>query len=56
MMRCARTVDLANLGDFDAAEAERDRLAEALEPVPESRMLFDNTCRDVLAVAEHAGR
>ncbi|MFT7597421.1 MAG: tetratricopeptide (TPR) repeat protein [Acidimicrobiales bacterium] len=52
MMRYARTVALANRRDFPAAEAERDLFAIARERVPESRMLFNNTCRDILAVAE----
>jgi len=52
MMRYARTVALANTGDFEAAEAERDLFFAARDRVPESRMLFNNTCRDILQVAE----
>ena len=52
MMRYARTVALANLHRTDEAEAEKDAFYEALERVPESRMLFNNTCRDILKVAE----
>jgi hypothetical protein len=52
MMRYARTVALANTGKLAEAEAERDLFFEARDAVPESRMLFNNTCRDILAVAE----
>ncbi len=52
MMRYARTVALANLHRIDDAEAEKARFYEAVERVPESRMLFNNTCRDILKVAE----
>ncbi len=52
MMRYARTVALANTRRIDDAVAERDRFYEALDRVPESRMLFNNTCRDILKVAE----
>ncbi len=52
MMHYARTVALANLGDIPAATAERDLFAQAVDRVPESRMLFNNACRDILKVAE----
>ena len=52
MMRYARTVAYANLGDIRAAEAERDAFFAARDAVPESRMLFNNTCLDILRVAE----
>jgi tetratricopeptide (TPR) repeat protein len=52
MMRYARTVALANLKQFAEAEAERDAFYTAMEAVPESRMLFNNSCRDILKVAE----
>jgi len=52
MMRYARTVALANLGDIPGAQAERDAFLAARDAVPESRMLFNNTCRDILKVAE----
>jgi tetratricopeptide (TPR) repeat protein len=51
-MRYARTVALANLKQFAEAEAERDAFYTAMEAVPESRMLFNNSCRDILKVAE----
>lgn len=53
MMRYARTVALANTGDVEAAKSERDLFLAARDRVPESRMLFNNTCRDILGVAEH---
>jgi tetratricopeptide (TPR) repeat protein len=52
MLRYARTVALANKGEIEAAEAERDAFFTARDRVPESRMLFNNTCRDILKVAE----
>jgi tetratricopeptide (TPR) repeat protein len=52
MMRYARGVALANLGDIGAAQSERDAFFVARDRVPQSRMLFNNTCRDILMVAE----
>ncbi len=52
MMRYARTVAFANIGKLAEAEAERDLFFQARDNVPESRMLFNNTCRDILTVAE----
>lgn len=52
MMHYARTVALANSGDIAGAEAERKRFYMARDRVPETRMLFNNTCRDILQVAE----
>ena len=52
LMRYARTVALANLKDIAAADKERDLFLEAKARVPESRTLFNNTCVDILAVAE----
>lgn len=51
MMRYARTVALANTGK--PAEAERDQFLAARDRVPESRMLFNNTCHDILQIAEN---
>jgi tetratricopeptide (TPR) repeat protein len=48
----AKTVAHAALGDVTAAEAQRELFQEAMAAVPESRMLFNNTCRDVLRIAE----
>jgi tetratricopeptide (TPR) repeat protein len=52
MLHYARTVAFANTGRIAEAEAERDAFLAALERVPETRMLFNNTCRDILGVAE----
>ncbi len=52
MMRYARTVALANLHRINKADAERAKFYTALDRVPSSRMLFNNTCRDILRVAE----
>lgn len=52
MMHYARTVALANTKDMAEAEAERDLFLAARDRVPDSRMLFNNTCRDILEVAE----
>ena len=52
MMHYARTVALSNTGDLKAAEAEADLFHLARDLVPESRMLFNNTCRDILGIAE----
>ncbi|NRB17513.1 MAG: hypothetical protein HRU33_08080, partial [Rhodobacteraceae bacterium] len=52
LMRYARTVALANSNDIAGAEAESGLFFEALDNVPVSRMLFNNTCRDILQVAE----
>lgn len=51
MMRYARTIALANLQKFDAAEAEQKAFVEACRNVPDSRMLFNNTCHDLLKIA-----
>lgn len=53
MLRYARAVALANTGDIAAADAERDAFLAARDRVPETRMLFNNTCLDILRVAEH---
>ena len=52
MMRYARTVALANTQKLAEAEAERDLFFAARDKVVETRMLFNNTCRDILGVAE----
>ena len=52
MMRYARTVAFANQGELSQAESERDLFFEARDNVPETRMLFNNTCQDILKVAE----
>lgn len=52
MMHYARAIAFANLHQPDKAETERARFYVALERVPETRMLFNNPCRDILKVAE----
>ncbi len=52
MMRYARTVAMAASGDVGGAETERSRFLQAKARVPESRMLFNNTCLAILEVAE----
>lgn len=52
MMRYSRTVALANLKRQAEAETERNRFDEAYQLVPETRMLFNNTCQDILQVAQ----
>ena len=52
MIRYARSVACSNTDDIEGAKAERDAFLAARDRVPESRMLFNNSCRDILAVAE----
>jgi tetratricopeptide (TPR) repeat protein len=47
----ARGVALAATGRVDEALAEREHFREAVTRVPDSRMLFNNTCADILVVA-----
>ena len=47
----AKTVAHAALGHVEAAEREKDLFDAAMSRVPESRTLFNNTCRDILGVA-----
>ncbi|MFS8197971.1 tetratricopeptide repeat protein [Streptomyces sp. CWNU-52B] len=51
MLHYARGVALSATGRIDEAETERGLFREALTRVPETRMLFNNTCADILAVA-----
>ena len=47
----AKAVAHAATGDIPAAEEHRQLFEAARERVPESRLLFNNTCRDVLVIA-----
>ncbi|MFC4501637.1 MULTISPECIES: hypothetical protein [Streptomyces] len=47
----ARGVALSATGRVTEAEAERALFRTAADRVPESRMLFNNTCQDILAIA-----
>jgi tetratricopeptide (TPR) repeat protein len=51
MLHYARGVALSATGRITEAEAERVLFHEAVARVPETRMLFNNTCADVLAIA-----
>lgn len=48
----AKAIALANLGRHEEARATMDDFTAAYAVVPDSRMLFNNKARDVLAVAE----
>lgn len=52
MMRYARVVALSNLNRIAEAEREFTAFQNAAAQVPETRMLFNNTCRDILGIAE----
>ncbi|MDT0548089.1 MULTISPECIES: hypothetical protein [Streptomyces] len=51
MLHYARGVAYSATGMVRQAESERESFVAAVEHVPESRMLFNNTCRDILAIA-----
>lgn len=51
MLHYARGVAHASTGRTREAEADRARFRDAAAAVPESRMLFNNTCVDILAIA-----
>ncbi|MFF4273653.1 hypothetical protein [Streptomyces sp. NPDC001536] len=51
MLHYARGVALSATGRIPEAEAERVLFREAVDRVPETRMLFNNTCADILAIA-----
>jgi tetratricopeptide (TPR) repeat protein len=51
MMHYAKTVALATTGDVAAAEAEKQLFEAAVQRVPVTRYVFNNTCLDILAVA-----
>lgn len=52
MIHYARTVTFANTGDIAATETEPANLGAAHQAVPESRMLLNKTCQDILKVTE----
>ena len=51
MMRYAMSIAHGALGDVDEAAREAERFDQALESVPDSRYVFNNTCLDILAIA-----
>jgi tetratricopeptide (TPR) repeat protein len=52
MIHYAKGVAHAALGEVAEAEAEKARFLAAKARVPESRLLHNNTCQDLLAIAE----
>ena len=51
MQHYARTIAYAVLKDVARAQAERTAFYDAVQRVPESRRVFNNTCRDILDIA-----
>jgi tetratricopeptide (TPR) repeat protein len=51
MLRYARGVAFSATGRIDEADAERELFRDAVARVPGTRMLFNNTCADILAIA-----
>jgi len=51
MMRYAKGIAYAATGLIAEAEEQRGQFAAALERVPQSRTVFNNTCTDILQVA-----
>ena len=51
MLHYARTLAHAVLGDIAAGEQEKQLFLAAVERVPDSRTVFNNTCLDILAIA-----
>jgi len=52
MLHYARGVALANLGRLNEAASERLALSQARARLPEHRYIINNTCADILRVAE----
>jgi len=52
LIHYAKSVACAATGDTLGAEAARDDFRAAKAAVPETRMLFNNTCADILDIAE----
>ena len=50
--RYAKAIAHAVLGEIDAAKSEQQKFHDAVKTVPESRYLFNNSCRDVLKIAD----
>jgi tetratricopeptide (TPR) repeat protein len=51
MLHYGRGVACSALGHLEEAERERERFAAARAAVPATRMIFNNTCADILAIA-----
>ncbi|KAI0155961.1 TPR domain-containing protein [Pestalotiopsis sp. NC0098] len=52
MTHYAKAIAFAALGDLKSAEKEQELFFASQKAVPESRMLFNNKCVDILKVAE----
>ncbi len=52
LVHYARTVAYAATGEVEKAHSERELFRAAQARVPETRLLFNNTCEDILKVAE----
>ena len=52
MILYAKTVAAAASGDIEGAEKHREAFREAKARVPDTRMLFNNSCVDILEIAE----
>ena len=52
MLHYAKAVAYAASGDVESAEKHRAAFAESYKTVPDTRRIFNNTCQDILAVAE----
>ncbi len=52
LVHYSKTVAYAATGDVDNAKAERILFYAAKDKVPESRLLFNNTCQSILSIAE----
>ncbi len=51
MIHYAKAVALATTGDVAAAEAEKQRFEAAVQRVPGTRYVFNNSCLNILAIA-----
>jgi len=52
MLHYARGLAYAITGDHDHATAEQQLFSAAVDRIPQSRTLFNNTCLDILAIAD----
>ncbi len=52
MLHYARAIANATLGNFEAADADRDAFKVAQGNLHDHRYIFNNTCEDILLVAE----
>ena len=52
LWRYAKSIAFAATGDVNSAETQRSLFLDAVEKVPKTRYMFNNTCLDVLKIAE----